>query len=286
MGVKVRVLSVVPIETPDLVYDIEVAGNHNFVANGVVVHNCHRVGADYFSQSCFRLPASLRLGLSATPDRKDGREEVIYGHIGEVRVKSTAAPMVPRIISRPSPWKCPMIRDGAKMIQLPHSGGKCGHVISMIANHHSRNDMMANFITAAYKKGRTVLFQSDRTEHLETIEMMIQKIGVPPSQIGYYVGGMKEKDLEKTKGKRVMLSTYQMTAEGTDIPWIDTLVMGTPKSDVVQIVGRILREHPGKMEPLVFDLVDGTSSVFKGYWKNRKEWYEEIGAVIGTLNKA
>lgn len=288
MGGKVRVLSVEEIATPGLVYDIEVEGNHNFVANGVVVHNCHRVAADYFSQSCYRVPAKLRLGLSATPDRKDGKEEALHSHIGLVQVKTEAAPMTPRVIARRSPWTIPMTRvkqknGTVKVGPLPHSPGKCGHVINMLANHHARNDMIARFVSAAFKKGRNILVQSDRKEHLETLAMMIQKQGVPPAEIGYYLGGMTAAQRDYAKGKSVIMATYAMTAEATDIPWLDTLVMATPKSDVRQIVGRILRQYEGKQEPVVFDLIDSSSNVFQGYWNKRSAWYKSIGAEVGTV---
>ena len=251
----------------------------------MVLDEVHRVGADYFSQCCFRVPAALRLGLSATPERKDGRDEVIHAHIGVVKVRSEAAPLTPRIIVRRSPWKVPMTNvrqpDGSYRVgPVPHSPGKCGHVINMIANHHPRNELIAKFVGAAYKKGRAIIVQSDRKEHLETLALLIQRQGVPASDIGYYVGGMSQAQREKSKVKPVILSSYQMTAEATDIPWLDTLVMATPKSDVRQIVGRILRPYEGKQDPVVFDLVDDSSSVFQGYWNARMRWYRSIGAKV------
>lgn len=253
----------------------------------VIFDEVHRVGADYFSQACFRVPAKIRMGLSATPKRKDGREIVLQAHIGEVLVRTESAPMTPRVIARKSPWIVPMTRikqkSGAyKVGPVPHSPGKCGHVINMLANHHERNSLLTNFIVAAYKKGRCIIVQSDRKEHLETLSMMCQTLGVPGTEIGFYVGGMKEKDLDKAKVKSVIFATYQMTSEGTDIPWLDTLVMATPKSDVVQIVGRILRPFEGKQDPVVFDLVDYSSSVFSGYWNSRRRWYASKGAEVST----
>jgi superfamily II DNA or RNA helicase len=172
-------------------------------------------------------------------------------------------------------------KDGSvKLEPMPHSPGKCGHIINMLCNYHPRNEMLANFTAAAYKKGRTILVQSDRKEHLETLAMMFQKLGIPPAHMGYYVGGMKAADLDNTKAKRIILATYQMTAEGTDIPWLDTLVMATPKSDVRQIVGRIIRQYEGKQEPVVFDLVDASSNVFAGYWNSRRQWYGSIDAPL------
>lgn len=249
---------------------------------------CHRVAADYFMQSCFRLPAKLRMGISATPDRKDGREEVLYAHIGPVLVRTEAAPMVPRVITQKSPWEIPYRRKKLEsgeyiMAPIPHTPGKCMHVVKMLANHFPRNLRIATFTSAAFKKGRTILVQSDLKDHLELLTSLIAEQGVPMGEIAYYVGGMSAKQRDHAKTKRVIMATYQMTAEATDIPWLDTLVMATPKADVRQIVGRILRTHPGKKDPVVFDMVDSTSNVFQGYWNSRHNWYASIGAEVERL---
>lgn len=284
----VVVLSVAQIKDPEFVYDIEVNGSHTFLANGVVVHNCHRIGADHFSQSCFQVPARLRMGLSATPDRSDGREEVLYAHIGPVMVRSVAAPMTPRIIEQRSPWEIPYVnRKNAqglfKQVQLPHSGGRCTHVLKLIANHYYRNLMIGRFALSAYKKGRRVLIQSEFRDHLEVLMTLIATLGVPSGDMAYYVGGLSSSERDSAKSKKLIFATYKMTAEATDIPWLDTLVMATPRSDVRQIVGRIIREHPGKKDPVVFDIIDATSSVFLGYYRARHKWYEEIGAAVDII---
>lgn len=260
---------------------------HVFSEFGLVMFDeTHRIAADFFSQACYRLPARRRVGISATPYRKDGRGEVLEAHIGKVLVRSEAAPLTPRILVRSSPWELPMAavknkKTGKLEVKpLPHSPAKCGHVINMLVKCHPRNSMFSKFIASAYQAGRVTMFQSDRKEHLVTMALMISKEGVPPAHIGYYVGGLDEAERAVAKGKKVILCTYAMTAEATDIPWADTLVMGTPKSDVEQIVGRILRAHPGKKDPLVFDVVDYSSNVFSGYWNTRKAWYKSVNAQV------
>ena len=59
--------------------------------------------------------------------------------------------------------------------------------------------------------------------------------------VGYYVGGMKEADLKISERKKIVVATYAMAAEGLDIKSLTTLMLVTPRTDVVQAVGRILR---------------------------------------------
>lgn len=256
----------------------------------MVCDEVHRMGADFFSQACFQVPALLRLGISATPKRKDGREEVLEAHIGPVSVRSVIPPMVPRIIRQESPWCVPQKRKlnamgqvvmdewgEIQMTQIPHSPGKCGHIINMICEHHGRNKLITNFVSQSYKAGRKIIVQSDRKEHLVTLMSLASSQGVPQYHMTMYVGGLNKAQREEAKEGMVIFGTYQMMAEATDIPDADTLVMGSPKSDVEQIVGRVLRFVPDKKEPVVFDLVDSTSSVMAGYAANRMRWYASMG---------
>lgn len=254
---------------------------------------CHRVGADHFSQSAYRIPAKLRMGISATPDRKDGKEEVLYAHIGPVRVRTEEAPMPAKIIRQPSPWDCPRVRkkivvlgeEQIGLVPMPHTAMQCKHVVKLLINHHRRNVLIAEFVAAAYKKDRKILVQSDFKEHLETLIPLICKQGVPMSEISWYIGGMKKGEREHSKTKSVIMATYQMTAEATDIPDLDTLVMATPKSDVRQIVGRIRRFLPDKKMPTVFDLTDNSSPVFEGFARARLAWYQDQGFEVGGVRK-
>jgi superfamily II DNA or RNA helicase len=155
------------------------------------------------------------------------------------------------------------------------------HIVKMLAGNHSRNKMIVDFVLAAFQKGRNILIQSDLTAHLETLNAMLTANGIPPSSIGFYVGGLNKAQREHIKAtKQVILATYVMTAEATDIPRLDTLVMATPKSDIRQIVGRILRSKEGKKDPVVFDIVDPSSPVFSSYWGSRMAWYRKIGAEV------
>jgi len=57
------VSSVVKAET-QFVYDIEVeAPHHNFVANGLVVHNCHHYGGCQFREVCSKDPSARKMYL-------------------------------------------------------------------------------------------------------------------------------------------------------------------------------------------------------------------------------
>jgi hypothetical protein len=94
------------------------------------------------------------------------------------------------------------------------------------------------------------------------------------TSVGYYLGGMKDADLKASENKKVIIATYAMASEGLDIPTLTTLIMATPKTDVCQSVGRILRTK--HTHPLVIDFVDH-HDIFKSQWMKRQSYYVKQG---------
>jgi superfamily II DNA or RNA helicase len=90
------------------------------------------------------------------------------------------------------------------------------------------------------------------------------------ASVGYYVGGMKEEHLKVSESKQIIIATYAMASEGLDIPTLTTLIFATPKTDITQSVGRILRTKHNN--PLVIDIVD-SHDIFKNQWSKRKAFY-------------
>jgi superfamily II DNA or RNA helicase len=99
--------------------------------------------------------------------------------------------------------------------------------------------------------------------------------------IGYYVGGMKQEKLQETESKQVVLATYAMAAEALDIKTLSTLIMITPKTDITQSVGRILRmKHEN---PIIVDIID-SHDVFKNQWIQRRRFYKKCNYRIWEID--
>ena len=97
------------------------------------------------------------------------------------------------------------------------------------------------------------------------------------ASVGFYVGGMKEADLKISETKKVVIATYAMAEEGLDIKSLNTLIMATPKVDVTQAVGRILRKK--ESEALVIDIID-QHSLFQRHWGKRRAFYRKQNFTI------
>jgi len=90
---------------------------------------------------------------------------------------------------------------------------------------------------------------------------------------------MSKIELSHTKQRRVVLGTYKMCSTGTDVPRWDTLVMATPRADVKQAIGRVLRSVQGKKQPVIFDLVD-KNAIFQGFHLARLKQYYSVNAEV------
>jgi superfamily II DNA or RNA helicase len=102
------------------------------------------------------------------------------------------------------------------------------------------------------------------------------------ASVGYYVGGMKELELKHSEKKQVILASYSMSQEGLDIPTLNTEFLITPKTDIVQTVGRILRAKHAFSHPIIYDFVD-LHDVFQRQWLKRKSYYKKQNyKIIGT----
>jgi superfamily II DNA or RNA helicase len=98
---------------------------------------------------------------------------------------------------------------------------------------------------------------------------------------GFYLGGMKQSQLQETETKQIVIATYSMAAEALDIKTLSTLLMVTPKTDVIQSVGRILRtkhEHP-----IIVDFID-THTIFQNQWKQRFKYYKKCNYEVKRIS--
>lgn len=247
----------------------------------VIFDEVHRLGAEEFGHVASMFPAKLRMGLSARSKRRDGREDYFQAHIGPVMVKLEGVNMIPQILIVETGWKCPRKQDGTK---IPHGAGRDTHVKKILAANAMRNNTIVKAIGQCYRSGRKIVIFSEFTDHLKLLAEACTSMGVVEHfDVGMYFGTMTRAQEDAAKLARVIFATYGKMGEATDIPALDTAIMGTPRSDVMQIVGRILRIFEGKKTPSVIDFVDNDSPVFKAYARGRRAWYESIKAPMVSM---
>jgi superfamily II DNA or RNA helicase len=242
----------------------------------LVVDEAHHIGAPAFSQFMFKICPKFTLGLTATPERKDGLTRLLYWFLGPEFFKvervnqGTTKVKTLDYVDEAFKEAPPVTRFG----QLNMAA-----MINAVTELEARNDLIVETAEDALEDGRRVLILSDRREHCFYLQ---NRLG---SKAKLYVGGMKEKDLEESAKSPIVIATFQLAHEGLDIPALDTVILATPKSDIKQSIGRIMRETKGKVnDPLIFDIADHWSVFFAMYRKRLKVYREGGFEVISAAN--
>ena len=140
-----------------------------------------------------------------------------------------------------------------------------------------------NYIENKYVKPLEQTHTIVMAHNLNILHYMYKKIVCKNlASVGYYVGGMKEAELKKSEKKQIILSSFSMAQEGLDIFSLNAEFLITPKTDIVQTVGRILRAKHKFSYPIIYDFVD-THDVFQRQWLKRKAYYKKQNyKIIGT----
>lgn len=246
----------------------------------VITDEVHRIGAETWAPVPAKFSARWRIGVSATPRRKDGADNVFKYHIGSVIFTSEEQRLkvkVKRVWSNFRLVKTPRFNPNLAPRSL---------ILKFLVASKQRNDRVANQIVRAVAAGRKVLVLSERLKHLSEIERSFREQwrgenaekwnGRGGPTVGYYVGGRSKAELEEDAEADVIFATVQYAAEGLDIPALDTLVLASPASDVEQAVGRIQRPYKGKKDPIVVDIRDDNVRLFKKAADMRDRFYNRV----------
>lgn len=249
----------------------------------VIYDECHHLGAEIFSRSLIKVGCQYTLGLSATPDRTDGLTKVFKWFLGDIvyQIKKRDKEDVKvKLINYYSPEDSYSreILNFKGVINMPK-------MINSITEYFNRNDILIQEIKECFIEGRKILFLSDRRNHLKEIKSRLDSITDLEITSGYYLGGLKQKELKEAEGKNVMLGTFSMASEGFDCKELDTIILASPKSNIEQAVGRILRKKKEDrlLVPLIIDIIDDFS-VFARQGEKRTKFYKKNDYQIEKVN--
>jgi superfamily II DNA or RNA helicase len=141
-----------------------------------------------------------------------------------------------------------------------------------------------NYIENPYVKPLEQTHTIVMAHNLNILHYMYKKIVCKNlASVGYYIGGMSELELKNSEKKQIILASFSMSQEGLDIPTLNAEFLITPKTDIVQSVGRILRAKHKFSHPIIYDFID-THDVFQRQWLKRKAFYKKQNYKIIGIN--
>lgn len=235
-----------------------------------IVDECHHISCEVFSRALPKIGCKYMCGLSATPKRADGLSKVFEYYLGPIVYKrdrdggDNVCVNIITIQSDVMPYT---------KLELTNYGKVCmSRMINNICEYSKRTQFISKFVFKMLKQDRKILILSDRRGHLEEFYDILTNANL--GSVGYYVGGMKPKDRKATEACDVILGTFSMASEGMDIPTLDSIVLASPKSNIVQPIGRVLRKKHVDKPAQVYDIVDDFSH-FTNQGIKRRRFYKK-----------
>jgi superfamily II DNA or RNA helicase len=252
----------------------------------VIVDECHHLSAVSFERVLGETRARHIVGLTATPQRRDGHHPIADMQLGPVRYrvdpKSEAArrPFEHRLFARETGFRANP-GDGAPKIQ---------QIYGALVADDKRNQLIINDVIQALEEGRSPILLTERKDHLEYLAAQLSRFARHVVVLQGGMGARQRKRIAEQLAaiprdqERLVLATGRYIGEGFDDARLDTLFLALPvswKGTLIQYTGRLHRPHPGKTDVRIFDYVDRDVPMLERMFERRLRAYRGIGYARG-----
>ena len=221
-------------------YNLEVKGNHNYFANGVLVSNCHHSAADSWYTVFNNFPnASIRLGLTGTIDKtKPVQEMKLYACTGSVLTRVSNEYLINRGYSAKP--KCILFKvDRPELGEMDYPEAyQLGIVESA-----DRNRMITAICDKETDSNNKVLVLVEHIEHGEILEDAMQKL----NKHVYFTNGQLSSDTREEllnrlrNGQLDVLISSNILDEGIDVSGINAVVYARGMKSMRKLLQGIVR---------------------------------------------
>lgn len=272
-----NIIDIATMQTLNKNYDLDkVLSNYG----QIIIDECHHIAAFTFEKIMKAAKAKYILGLTATPNRKDKYDKIITMQCGPIVHKA-----VSKIINEKKIAHMLIPRSNEIQSDKDLSMLKLTELYDEIINDNSRNELIVNDIIEAFKLGSTPLILTERVEHINILESMLNKY---IDKIVILKGGMGNKqrksalDMLKSFSKEerfIILATGKYIGEGFDESRLDTLFLTMPiswKGVLQQYAGRLQRMYEGKNIVKIYDYIDNNIPMLVKMYNKRLKGYKNL----------
>ncbi len=246
----------------------------------VLIDEVHHIGSEVFSCALFKIVPQYTLGLSATMDRKDGTTFVFKMFLGDIVYKISSKKQR-NVQVRAIQYRS--LDSDFNRVEYDFRGNPAfSTMISKLCDYTPRTEFIIGIIKDminAHPDQQLMVIAHNRNV-LTYIHNAVRDRNI--ASVGYYVGGMKEAALKESETKQVVIATYSCVSEGLDIKTLCRMIMATPRTDIEQTVGRILRSNHD--QPVVVDIVDVHDPFQKQFAKRKAFFKKENYEIIQTTS--
>ncbi|MBT4077919.1 MAG: DEAD/DEAH box helicase family protein [Gammaproteobacteria bacterium] len=252
----------------------------------VIIDECHHISAPRFEMALNEVRAKYVLGLTATPDRQDGHQKIIFMLAGPVRCKvkqDHAEKFVQKVAVTHLYHQPPehlVSEDGRPRIS---------DVYRWLTDDKSRAQKIVDDVVDRVAEGKNPLVLTERREHADLINQLLVDKKI---QTVVMRGAMRAKERkaanERLAKTQVVVATGKYVGEGFDMPRLDTLFLALPiawKGSLAQYAGRIHRESDGKSCVTIYDYVDSSLPMLERMFLKRVKGYKAMGYQVDYIDK-
>jgi superfamily II DNA or RNA helicase len=248
----------------------------------VIVDECHHVPAVSFERVLAEVKARYVVGLTATPQRRDGHHPITQMQLGPVRFAVDAKS---EAVRRPFEHRL-IVRETAFTARARAPAPSIQELYAALAADQNRNERILNDVIMSLEEGRSPILLTERKDHLEYFAERLRKFA---RHLVVLQGSMTARSRTAAREQlaaippdeeRLLLATGRYLGEGFDDARLDTLFLALPvswKGTLVQYTGRLHRYHPGKTEVRIFDYVDREVPMLLRMFERRLRGYRAIG---------
>lgn len=216
----------------------------------ILIDEVHHVPASTFFDVISLFNSKYRYGLSASQNRRDGLEKMIYLCVGPVITEIYRDEVEELGATVPTTIK--VIETG-----FSPSANSWNEYLDSITTNADRN---IGIISLAQNSKASTLILVDRVSHAQQISAMLETRTIDHVMAhGQICKKNREYVMDRIKTVKITVGTTSLIGEGLDISSWDTLIIGSPISSeikLMQAIGRIVRPLEGKEKAIVYDLKD------------------------------
>ena len=247
----------------------------------VIIDECHHISAPNYERLLNEIHAKYVLGVTATPQRQDGHQPIIFMHAGPIRhavVSSKQSQFEQRVITK-------LISSMPPTELLnPETRPHIAEVYRWLMESGNRNQQIINDVALSVNEGRNPILLTERREHVELLSDLLRDKGISFTILR---GGMKVKERKDAMASldesQVLIATGKYIGEGFDLPKLDTLFLALPiswKGSLAQYAGRIHRSAEGKEKVVIYDYVDNQLPMLQRMFQRRQKGYRALGYTV------
>ena len=240
----------------------------------IIIDEVHHMAARNFSRVYQKISSKYMLGISAEHQRMDGLYKIINWYMGPIIHYEEQKPNDMVIVKKYNYHTSN--RKRIKMVENKFTGEPDrSTMITNLVYIKQRNRFIIEIIDTLYEIGKNILCLTGRIEQVNLLYYLLDNKKTMYGNVGKYIGGMNEDELQQSATKQIIIGTYGMAEEGLDISNLNVVILCTPKSAIKQSVGRILRKEIYEEHPMVIDIVDIDNQVFTAQGRKRADYYKK-----------